>query len=487
MNTTIQETKKKQPKSFYMIFFLEFWERFGFYGMQALLVFYFVKYLGFTEAIAYSTFGAFTALVYGFPVVGGYIGDKYFGTKRTLLFGAVTLMLGYLFLGFSNASTVFYALGLIAVGNGLFKPNPSSLLAKCYKKNDSRLHGAFTMYYMAINLGSFFSMSISPMIADHFGWNLGFMLSAIGLAAAVGNFILMRKTVSNVDSPAGFIKFSIAKFLKLTSGTVIAAVIGALLLHHLSVAHVLLWLIVASVVIVYFVLSFREDSKTRNKMFIAFVLMIEGVIFFTLYQQMPTSLNFFAIHNVTPTILGIKVDPVSFQTLNPFWIVVMSPILSILYNKFGSNKKDFKITTKFAFGIFLCSIAFLSLFFTPYFADKFGFVSSGWLVLFYFFQSTGELLVSALGVAMVAELVPEKLTGLVMGMWFITAAIAGVTGGMVASLTAAPKGITSSLQTLPIYSHVFLEIGVITFVCAVIMFAIKPILDKYISTKEQSV
>lgn len=151
----------KQPNAFYLIFSIEFWERFGFYGMQAILTVYMVKIMGMDESASFVLFGAFSALVYGFVAIGGWIGDKVIGTKRAITLGAIVMMVGYVLLGLSTAdhplvgpTLIYIAMGFITVGNGLFKANPSSLLAKIYPENDPRLDGAFTMYYMAINLGS---------------------------------------------------------------------------------------------------------------------------------------------------------------------------------------------------------------------------------------------------------------------------------------------------------------------------------------------
>jgi len=150
-----------QPKPFYLIFFLEIWERFGYYGVQALLVLYMVQRFGFTDVRADLLFAAFSALVFLFPCVGGYIGDKVLGTKRTILLGAITLAIGYLLLSLPGTSPGFLPLPLavIAVGNGLFKANPSSLLSKVYEGTEYNLDSGFTLYYMAVNVGAFVSMN----------------------------------------------------------------------------------------------------------------------------------------------------------------------------------------------------------------------------------------------------------------------------------------------------------------------------------------
>ncbi|WP_428411925.1 oligopeptide:H+ symporter, partial [Legionella sp.] len=162
---------REQPRAFHMIFLLELWERFGFYTVQGILTLYFIRYLGYSDLDSYYAFGAFSALVYGLIVIGGYLGDSILGIKRTIVLGLVVLSAGYFALAITDKEHVFLALGLVCVGNGLFKANPSNLLAKCYKPHDSRLHGGFTLYYMAINLGSMFALVIGPVIASRYGYS----------------------------------------------------------------------------------------------------------------------------------------------------------------------------------------------------------------------------------------------------------------------------------------------------------------------------
>ncbi|WP_230382434.1 oligopeptide:H+ symporter [Piscirickettsia salmonis] len=478
----------KQPKPFYMIFFVEMWERFGFYGMQALLAVYFVKSLGMSDVESFSVMGAFMALVYGFVSIGGYIGDRVLGTKRTMVFGAIVLAIGYFLLAASVdlPQIIFIALGTICIGNGLFKANPSSLLSKCYKEGDPKLDGAFTLYYMSINLGSFISMSLTPTISEHFGWSMAYVVCGIGLVIALLNYMVCRHWVDHVGSEAGMKQLSMNKLITVIVGSVVFIFISAYLLEHLKVAHWVLTIVAVSVVLYYFYETAREDTGYRAKMVVAFILMLVGVVFFVLYMQMPMSLNFFAINNVEHNILGISINPISFQALNPFWIVAISPILAFFYSHFGTKGKDLSMPFKFSIGMFLCAFAFLVLPLGAKFANAQGMVSSNWVILSYLLQSVGELMISGLGLSMVAQLVPQRLMGLVMGIWFLTSATAAVIGGWVSTLTAAPKGVTDPLQTLPLYSHVFMQIGVVTFVIAIVTLLAAPLLTRYINGKSET-
>ena len=449
-----------------MLFFIEFWERFGYYGLQAVLAMFFVKALNMGDAQSFIVFGAFSAMVYGYVSIGGYIGDKVLGTQRTIALGAIVLMIGYVMMAFAASgeqveeNLVFLALGAIACGNGIFKANPSSLLSKIYEGDEQHLDSAFTMYYMAVNIGSFCSMLLVPIVGSMYGLSLGFSICA----------------------PAGKLPLSTTKMVMVVVGVVVMTVISAWMLSHLEVAHMLLLAIGLLVYGVFFKMIVQSRGAERSKMIAAMILIVEAIVFFTLYQQMPTSLNFFAINNVEHSILGIDIpDAQVFQTLNPFWIMLASPILAWMYSHFGDKGTDLSMPAKFALGMLLTAGSFLLVGFSAGFASEAGIVSAWWLVGSYFLSSIGELLISGLGLSMISKLVPQRLLGFLMGAWFLTTAIAAVLGGKVAALTAVPEGVTDSVQTLTIYTDVFTQIGLVTLGVTVVMAITVPMLNRLIN------
>ncbi|WP_257274186.1 MULTISPECIES: oligopeptide:H+ symporter [unclassified Endozoicomonas] len=479
----------KQPRPFYMIFFLELWERFGYYGLQAILAVYLVRELDVPESESFIIFGAFNALVYGLVALGGFLGDKVLGTKRTIVFGALVLMTGYAIMAAAgnDMQMVYLALATVAVGNGLFKANPSSLLAKCYKEGDSRLDGAFTMYYMAINIGSFISMLTVPYVADHFGWNVGFIVSALGLLVALANYFIIRHWVAGYGSEPDFKPLNYRKFGLVFVGVIAACFACAFVLNHLVIANVLLAMVGSGVVVIFLKEILGSAGVERGKMIVALILMLEAIVFWVMYYQMPTSLNFFTIHNVEHVIFGFEVNPLSFQSLNPFWIMVASPILAYIYNRTGVTGKAMSMPVKFAMGMALTSVSFLLIPLAARFASAEGLVAPGWIVGTYLAQALGELLISGLGLAMVAQLVPERMHGFIMGAWFLTTSAASVVAGYVAGLTTVASGQSATaLDTLPIYSHFFEVMGLISAVVAVIMFVTAPKLNRLMNPVEKS-
>ncbi|UQY45953.1 dipeptide/tripeptide permease DtpA [Mixta hanseatica] len=467
----------KQPKAFYLIFSIELWERFGYYGLQAIMAVYLVKQLGMSESDSITLFSSFSALVYGLTAIGGWLGDKVLGTKRVIVLGALVLAVGYSLVAWSghDVSMVYIGMATIAMGSGLFKANPASLLSTCYDKDDPRIDGAFTMFYMSINVGSLVSMMLTPWLAARYGWSVAFALSVVGLAITVVNFLLCQKMVKNYGSKPDFAPLNMGKLLATLVGVVVLISVATWLLHHQFIARIVLGVIALGIILVFAKEAFALQGAARRRMIVAFLLMIEAIVFFVLYMQMPTSLNFFAIRNVEHSILGITFEPEQYQALNPFWIMVASPILAAVYNKMGDR---LPMPHKFAIGMVLCSGAFLVLPLGASFANQMGIVSVNWLILSYALQSIGELMISGLGLAMVAQLVPQRLMGFIMGSWFLTTAGAAMIAGKVANLMAVPEGINDPLQSLQIYSDVFQKIGIATAVIAVLMLLTAPILNR---------
>lgn len=467
------------PKPFWILWSVELWERFGYYGTQAIIPLFFLQGLGFTQKMSFYTFGSFAAFVYGFIWLGGYIGDKYLGAKRTILIGASILALSYACLAFASKENIFYALAGVIVGNALFKANPSSLISKLYEKGSPALDGAMTFYYMAINIGAFFAIALTPIIAKHYGWAMAFGVSAIGMFAGLLNYVIFYGYLSGISTVAGNIPLSWKRVSTVIVTGVVAMLIIAQLLPHTVICYTLVGLTVTGGFVYFLAVAFSLQGTSRHRMLIAFVLILEGIVFFVLYNQMPTSLTFFALHNVDNHIFNFVIPAAEYQALNPFFIIVMSPILAFFYQKIPATH-----VTKFAVGMTLCASAFLVLFIPRYTAVQ-ALASPMWLVLSYFLQSTGELLVSALGLAMVAELCPRNRSGFVMGIWFLTTMLAGPVAAWVGGLTAPPTGITlTPSQSLVVYTGVFGKIGLVTLVIAVLMWLSRPFLNKYIETGE---
>jgi proton-dependent oligopeptide transporter, POT family len=232
---TTAAAASSQKRAFSALFLVEMWERFGYYGMTAVVLLYMVQRLGYTDERANLTFGAFTAMVYAVPSVGGWLGDRVLGTRRTMVLGALVLAAGYVLLAIPGAP-LFTALGVVAVGNGLFKANPANLVSKVYEGEPARIDSAFTLYYMSVNVGATFSQILTPLIALWVGWHLAFAVCAAGLLLGLLNYLLMGRHLAQVGSPPDFAPLDRGRLVQVLLGSAAAVGLITVVIQNLDLA-----------------------------------------------------------------------------------------------------------------------------------------------------------------------------------------------------------------------------------------------------------
>jgi len=491
MNNTAQTTS--QTRSFTTIFLIEMWERFGYYGMQVLIVYYMVQRLGFPDERAALVWGAAAALVYVAPAIGGWVGDKILGTRRTMLLGAVILAVGYglMVVPGDNVWFLFCALGVVVVGNGLFKANAGNLVRKIYEGDDSRIDSAFTIYYMAVNLGAMISQLLTPWLKDYvnehygngLGWHIAFAVCAVGLLLGLANYALMRRTLAHIGSEPDERPLNWAKLAAVLGVGILAVFGSAFILEHQGVARAFVYVAGVVVISIFAYLISVGQRSERAGLIAALVLTVQTMFYFIFYQQMSTSLNLFALRNVDPTfnVFGIHLwdwSPAQFQAFNPIWIFILSPILAWIYTRAGKANKDLSIAAKFALGFVIVAAGFFIYGAAGHLADSQGKVSSWLMVWGYGAISLGELLVSGLGLAMIARYVPARMGGFMMGAWFVASGVSQYLGGVVATFASVPQNITNPLDSLPIYTNLFNKLGIAALVCTAIAIAVLPLMNR---------
>ncbi len=486
-----------QTRSFTTIFLIEMWERFGFYGMQALIVYYMVQQLDFPDERAALVWGAAAALIYVAPAIGGWIGDRILGTRRTMLLGAVILSVGYALMVVPGQSVwfMFCALGVIVVGNGLFKANAGNMVRKIYEGDDSRIDSAFTIYYMAVNLGAMISQLLTPWLKDYvnthygngLGWHIAFAVCAVGLLLGLANYALMSRTLAHIGSEPDERPMHWGKLGVVLAGGVLAVFASAYILQHEGVARAFVYVAGLVVIGIFAYLISTSQRSERAGLIAALVLTVQTVFYFIFYQQMSTSLNLFALRNVNPAfeVFGVHLwdwSPAQFQAFNPIWIFILSPILAWAYTKAGKANKDLSIAGKFAFGFVIVAAGFFIYGASGHLADSSGKVSSWLMVWGYGAISLGELLVSGLGLAMVARYVPARMGGFMMGAYFIASGVSQYLGGVVATYASVPSNITDPLESLSIYTSLFNKLGFAALACTAIAIAVLPLMKRLSQT-----
>jgi POT family proton-dependent oligopeptide transporter len=481
-----------QTRSFTTVFMIEMWERFGFYGMQVLMVTYMMKKLGFVDTRANLVWGAAAALIYATPAIGGWIGDKLIGTRRTMSIGAAVLAVGYalLWLPTNNEFFLYFALGVIIVGNGFFKPNAGNLVRKIYEGDDTKIDSAFTMYYMAVNIGSMISMTLTPWIRDYVGarygdsagWHTAFGVCSIGLLLGMSNYAMMRRALSHIGSPADAAPVNRGRLAAVALGGIGMVLVAVFILQSQAVARVCVYAAGAVILWIFVKLIRVSHRDERAGLIAALVLVIQTVFFFIFYQQMSTSLNLFAQNNVNLDfrLFGWHLFtwiPEQYQNLNAVWIVVLSPVLVFIYNSLGRVGKDPSVAAKFTCGFAAVAIGFFIYGVGARWAVN-GQVSSWIMVWGYGLYSLGELLVSGLGLAMIARYVPTRMGGFMMGSYFVASGLSQYLGSVVANFAHIPEGIKDPMESLAIYTSLFNKLGFAGILCTAIAIAMLPLMNR---------
>lgn len=471
------------PKAYYAVLFIEFWERFAFYGLQSVAVFYFIKKFNLSEGDASNLFAAFSALLYVLLTLGGIIGDKILGLRRTYLLGVIFLFLGYFSLGFfSQVQYLYFGMGIVLVGNVLFKTNATNYVGRCFDANDPRVDSAFTYFYMLINMGSLISKFLVPILAQYTSYGTGILICALGMIVAFISYLIFKQSFADFDNEVGKRGHHQNRKMWLISALSLAAsfILGKLL-GNVELSTILLYSIAVVTILVYIGITFKVSKVEARGMLIALILIGQAIIFYLLYIQQATSIMLFAKHNMRLDFGGIHIPPGITQAFNPFFIIILSPILANVYMRFYHNGREISIPFKFALGTLVTGVCFLFLALGCRFPDANGQISLIWCFIAYGFYSLGELLVSAIGSAMVAKLLPSRLGGFAQGMWFLSSAIGMRLGGQVSAYAAVKSDTTlTSFQILAEYQSLFIKLGILTVVIGILLFVFVKYLDKSI-------
>ncbi|AXA33901.1 peptide MFS transporter [Francisella adeliensis] len=484
--------RKQNP--FFMLCFFEYFERFGYYGFSYTSILFFMSNNGFNfdETQAVLLFGSFAALSYVFNAVGGVIADRVLGIKRTMFVGGVMLLIGYALLAISAMIVfkplIYVAVATVVLGAALFKPAPTNLISRIYTDH-SKIDSLYTIFYMSINLGSLTASLFIPYLASNFGYTFTYSLCSVGFILAIANTLLSYGSIKNVDNSVGHLSLNISMYLKLVFGILSTVFLLSVILAHGNLADLVLWGGALLIFTIFGMQIFVEkDPLAKRKILVAIVLLFYAVVFFCIYQQKFTSFLLFNIHHVDLHFLGFSVNAQSVPgVLNTAGVVLLSPILATIYIKL--KDRDLCLPHKFALGILLCGSAYGVLFLACFLNVPTSKISIWWEVLaITVCFSSAELLISALGLALMAKLLPKRIMGFAMGTWFITSAIGIKLGTMIATYTSSgvkydtSKGFDTetTIASYYGYQHLFGSIFVVAFVIAIFAFLIGKKLNKMI-------
>lgn len=468
-----------QPKVFWLSSLTTVCERFGFYVLTYLLVLFTKSEFGLSDTAAFSLFAIFNALVYMMPALGGYLADNVFGIRRSIILGLFMEGTGLALLSVPSKFVFYAALSLVIIGVGYFKTAPTNLMARAYKENDPRIDSGFTLFYMAINIGSFLAPLIAGFLSFYIGWRTSFLLASIVIYSGLIVYYLMRKSARGDDSEVGRKRLNLFHGAAIIAVTGVSCIVVAWLIVHSSVSR---WVFATAALILlgyFFFETIRSSREDKLKIIACLSLIGIGFLYFILCYQQYMSINLFIDRCVDREIFGHTIPTTEFMMANPFWVLVLSPVLAYVYGALGEKKKDLAVTAKFFLGVLVTSLCFFALVLSTYFAASNGKVSGWWIVLAMGLYTLGELLISALGVAMVTRIAPKRMYGVMMGAWFLIAAsLSSLFSGTVASWASVPSFVLNPQAVLGIYNGAFLKMGLFGLGSAVIALAICPIIKK---------
>ncbi|WP_043024549.1 peptide MFS transporter [Francisella tularensis] len=485
----------RKQNSFFLLCFFEFFERFGYYGFSYTAILFFMSKYGFdfTEKQAVLLFGGFASLSYVFNAIGGYVADKVFGIKRTMFLGAIFLLVGYFSLALSPYfvnidNYVYISLACIIVGSSLFKPAPTNLISRIYT-DKLKLDSVYTYFYMSINMGSLSASLLIPVLATKYGYTAAYGVCSVGFAIGILNSLLSYASIKDIGNEVDFRNMGYPRTILIVSVFIIAIIGLSVILQTNDTINYILWFGAGLIFGVFaFQIYVEKDPSSRKKIVAAIILLVYAVLFFIIYQQKSTSFFLFNVHHVNLNLFGYSVNPQSIPgVLNTAGVIILSPILALIYTKLG--KKDFSLPFKFALGILLCGLAYGSMFLACLINDPTAKVSILWEVLaITIFFSAGELLISALGLSLMAKLLPQRITGFAMGTWFITSAIGIKIGTTIAQAVTSgiqydeSKGFDTqmTISSFHKYQDLFGYVSLVAIVFAVIAFVIGKKLNKMI-------
>lgn len=492
------------PRGLVICFATELWERFSYYGMRALLIFYLTQHFLFTDERAYLIYGAYTAMVYVTPVIGGMLADRYLGARKAVVFGAVLLVLGHFGMAFegpaasNNGSGVernefylqaFYlSLAFIITGVGFLKANISTIVGALYEDGDVRRDGGFTIFYMGINIGSFFSALLCGWLGQTYGWAYGFGLAGVGMLFGLLVFIKGKNLLEGHAEPPSekALKESVVaglsrEWIIYLGGLLGVVVIWQLVQNQELVGNVLMGSggIMLAIVLGY---SFTQcESQERDRMLVASALILFSVLFWALFEQAGSSLNLFADRIVDRSFLGWDVPASMFQSLNAFFIFTLAPFFSIMWIRMAKNGIEPSTPVKFSLATFQVGLGFLVLVWGVGMTGDGAKPSMVWLMLIYLLHTTGELCLSPVGLSMVTKLSVGRVVGMMMGVWFLASAAANYIASIIASFTGAETdggAVVNQAQATVRILDVYTNVGWFAIAVAIVLLLISPLLRK---------
>ncbi|MGK0240329.1 MAG: POT family proton-dependent oligopeptide transporter [Candidatus Pelagisphaera sp.] len=447
--TSAPKTWFGHPAGLSTLFFTELWERFSYYGMRALLVLFMVDAvqtggMGLDDKTASSIYGLYTAFVYLVALPGGWIADRLLGAQRSVWIGGLIIAAGHFTLAVPSTEAFFLGLVLVVIGTGFLKPNISAIVGQLYPEGGARRDAGFTIFYMGINMGAFLGPLICGYLGREVNWHAGFGIAGVGMLAGViqYRFSVGRLGDAGLHSHApkregggmdkawypvigGFLAIAVVVALGLS---------GVIQFNALALAKNTTFVIVGlAIAFFFYIFAFGKLNPTERKHTIVIVvLFISSAIFWSGFEQAGSSLNLFADRHTDKFVFGFEIPAAWFQSLNPFYIVVLAPVFATFWVRLARRNMDPSMPAKFAIGMIILGLGFLVMVGAAKLVTAGNQAAPYWLILTYLLHTMGELCLSPVGLSSVTKLAPKRFVGQMMGIWFLAASLGNLMAGLMA-------------------------------------------------------
>lgn len=488
----IQNFKGKYPKQLWYLFFSEMWERFSFYGMRGMLVFFMINHLNFDEVSANLQYGASQAFVYAFTFIGGFFADKLLGYRRSLFWGGLLMIVGSIVLAIDPERFFFMGIGFNIVGTGFFKPNISSIVGRLYKDGDPRTDAGFSLFYAGVNLGALIGGYLCIAIGKRalFGdiipegkeWNIAFGLAAVVMIVSLLTFVRTQKSLSVIgNSPLQHLpdsKRKMYEYLTFAGSLLLVPVI----ITMVSKTEYTDWFmyIIGPVSLIYLIYEMKNYSAVENKKLIAAILfMFFSIFFWAFFEQSGGSLSIFAANHLSNSVAGIPLDPNSVNnSANSLFVIAFAAPLGMLWIWLNKKKAEPNTIVKFGLGFVFLALGFYMFFYTRFLGNESGVTSLGAFAFGWFIITFGELCLSPIGMSVMTKLSPQKLQAVTMGMWFLASAYGQYFAGLLGANIAEASVNANNYEKLVTYTEGYKQLGLYSLIIGILIIILSPAIKK---------
>jgi POT family proton-dependent oligopeptide transporter len=451
--------------------------------MRGILTIFMVEKLLLNDKTANLQYGAIQAFVYAFTFIGGLFADKILGFRKSLFWGGILMIAGSFIIAAAPADLFYIGICFNIVGTGFFKPNISTMVGSLYRPGDPRRDAGFGLFYSGINIGATLGGILMVWLGKSYSWSLAFGAAGVVMIISLLTFVFTRTTLGpigisplhGVSSPQKRKTLEVAVY----AGSLLVIPLILLLVTNTRYTDLFMY-IIGPVTLIYVFIEMRKYSKReQSKIFAALVFIVFSIFFWAFFEQSGGSLNLFALNNLKHNLFGFPMDPnVVNNSSNSLFVIIFSPLAGLMWLGMARKKVEPNTVVKFGLGFLFLALAFYTFYATRFFADANGVTSLNVFTLAYLIITIGELCLSPIGLSIMTKLAPQKMQGLMMGMWFLASAYGQYVAGILGAGMATADENASLTEKMLSYTAGYRQLAIYALVAGLVLLAISPLVRK---------